>query len=54
MFKEEVSIPIRGERVANGSSNTRPLDCWKEVEEFKMQTRRLEKAFVVKTVGREY
>ncbi|KAF8540236.1 hypothetical protein BDD12DRAFT_834365 [Trichophaea hybrida] len=35
-------------------NDTRPLDCWKEVEEFKEQTRRLEKAFVVRTVGREY
>ncbi|TGZ83832.1 DUF1690-domain-containing protein [Ascodesmis nigricans] len=35
-------------------NETRPLDCWKEVEEFKEQTRRLEKAFVVRTVGREY
>ncbi|CCX08600.1 hypothetical protein FPQ18DRAFT_317997 [Pyronema domesticum] len=36
------------------ANSTRPLDCWKEVAEFKEQTRRLEKAFVVKTVGREY
>ncbi|CUS07567.1 unnamed protein product [Tuber aestivum] len=31
-----------------------PLDCYKEVEEFKNQTRRLEKAFVVRTIGRDY
>ena len=36
------------------NSNTRPLDCWKEVEDFKAQARRLEKQFVVRTVGREY
>ncbi|RPB04103.1 hypothetical protein L873DRAFT_1667696 [Choiromyces venosus 120613-1] len=31
-----------------------PLNCYKEVEEFKNQTRRMEKEFVVRTVGREY
>ncbi|KAA8908664.1 hypothetical protein FN846DRAFT_944925 [Sphaerosporella brunnea] len=35
-------------------NDTRPLDCWQEVEEFKSQARRMEKHFVVKTVGREY
>ncbi|KAI5778733.1 putative altered inheritance of mitochondria protein 13, mitochondrial [Geopyxis carbonaria] len=35
-------------------NETTPLDCWKEVEAFKEQTRRLEKAFVVATVGRDY
>lgn len=39
---------------ANGGSNTRPLDCWKEVADFKEHTRRMEKAFVVRTVGRGY
>ncbi|KAI9830335.1 MAG: hypothetical protein M1819_005716 [Sarea resinae] len=29
----------------------RPLDCWKEVEEFRNQVGRLEKAFVEKVVG---
>ncbi|KAL7270181.1 hypothetical protein RUND412_007121 [Rhizina undulata] len=36
------------------TNDTRPLDCYKEVEEFKNEVSRLEKEFVVKTVGREY
>ncbi|KAI5846126.1 hypothetical protein BZA05DRAFT_407019 [Tricharina praecox] len=36
------------------NNNTRPLDCWKEVADFKEHTRRMEKAFVVRTVGRGY
>ncbi|KAG0636070.1 hypothetical protein HOY80DRAFT_979371 [Tuber brumale] len=31
-----------------------PLNCYKEVGEFKYQTRRMEKEFVVRTVGRDY
>ncbi|PWW72362.1 hypothetical protein C7212DRAFT_336626 [Tuber magnatum] len=42
----------RGEVVKCLRWNDRtPLDCYKEVEAFKNQTRRLEKAFVVRTVG---
>ncbi|KAL0638115.1 hypothetical protein Q9L58_002896 [Maublancomyces gigas] len=31
-----------------------PLDCYKEVDNFKAQTRRLERQFVVRTVGRDF
>ncbi|KAG0135856.1 hypothetical protein HOY82DRAFT_600008 [Tuber indicum] len=45
----------RGEVVKCLRLNDRtPLDCYKEVEEFKNQTRRMEKEFVVRTVGRDY
>ncbi|KAK6526661.1 hypothetical protein TWF281_009865 [Arthrobotrys megalospora] len=32
-------------------NDRRPLDCWKEVEEFKREVTRLENAFVNKVVG---
>lgn len=35
-------------------SDRTPLDCYKEVEDFKAQTRRLERQFVVRTVGRDF
>jgi hypothetical protein len=35
-------------------SDRTPLDCYQEVEEFKAHTRRLEREFVVRTVGRDF
>lgn len=35
-------------------SDRTPLDCYREVEDFKTQTRRLERQFVVRTVGRDF
>ena len=32
-------------------NDRRPLDCWKEVEEFKGQVARMEEAFVDRVVG---
>ena len=32
-------------------NDRRPLDCWKEVEQFKEEVRRLEKGWVDKVVG---
>jgi len=32
-------------------NDRRPLDCWKEVEDFKAEVARLEKSFVGKIVG---
>jgi altered-inheritance-of-mitochondria protein 13 len=32
-------------------NDRRPLDCWKEVEAFKEEVRRLEKGWVEKVVG---
>ncbi|KAH8151684.1 uncharacterized protein LAJ45_04306 [Morchella importuna] len=36
------------------SHDRTPLDCHREVDEFKAQTRRLERQFVVRTVGRDF
>lgn len=33
------------------TNDRRPLDCWKEVEDFKREVARLERAFVDKVVG---
>jgi len=41
-------------RLTECDSDRTPLDCYKEVEEFKNQIRRMERAFVVRTVGRDY
>jgi altered-inheritance-of-mitochondria protein 13 len=62
VFEDEVSYPPldnedrKGDGIWQlmGNSGARPLDCWKEVEEFKRQARRMEKEFVVRIVGREY
>lgn len=35
-------------------SDRTPLDCYREVEDFRAQTRRLERQFVVRTVGRDF
>jgi altered-inheritance-of-mitochondria protein 13 len=32
-------------------NDRRPLDCWKEVQEFKKEVARLEEAFVDRIVG---
>jgi len=41
-------------RLTKCDSDRTPLDCYKEVEEFKNQIRRMEREFVVRTVGRDY
>lgn len=64
MFTAEVSSSL-GKRMegvgglVECSTNERdsdrtPLDCYREVEDFKTQTRRLERQFVVRTVGRDF
>jgi altered-inheritance-of-mitochondria protein 13 len=45
----------RGEVVRCLQGNeTRPLDCWRQVEEFKDEARRMEKRWVGGVIGREY
>jgi len=51
---EEVQLARKGLVGCLRMNDARPLDCWKEVEEFKRQARRMEKEFVVRIVGREY
>lgn len=36
------------------SNDSRPLECWQQVEAFKKQVQAMERRFVSKTVGREY